>query len=142
LPAGVYTIVASAPTLSLSGAAVVVGPTVQARAERTSILAGRIGSVAIELDRIDRSSGNLAALHAGGTGFLDANCVACHGDRKGEVSGDPARKPFHAMATHASKGCSFCHAKVDILGGSGAALRKQVSASRCKGCHPGYPASF
>jgi hypothetical protein len=144
LPAGVYQFSVSAPGLKLSGSSVVAGTTKIASIDSIAIIAGATLPLEIELSRIDRDALNLVTLHtSGNASYAEANCRACHNDRKGELSADPTVKPYHAMPTHSSLGCTFCHQTVDLVNHSGANIRKQVSVTTtCKGCHASYPASF
>ena len=159
LPAGLYQFTVSAAGLKLTGTAVVADATRSMTSEWTPVYAGQTTAVELKLRRFDRSTLNLVALHAGTVGsppvanplYLEANCTACHNDRKAEIVGDGGvltsdggvLRPYHAMTTHASQGCLFCHGTVDLSTHSGATIRKQVNVkATCKVCHSAYPASF
>lgn len=143
LPLGPYQFTAAAAGLELVGASIVDGAERTITTESTPVVAGAALPMELELRRLDLEKLNLVTLHTGDqTTYKASNCIACHNDRKGELSADPAVAPFHAMTTHSSLGCLGCHTTVDLENHSGANIRKQVSVSLCAGCHAAYPASF
>lgn len=151
LPAGSYQVTARAPSLRLSGRDVVTGPAVAANVDGVAVTAGGSARKVLRIPRIETGI-NLVEVHAGGPApaptFTDRNCIACHGSRRRETSGDPKVKPFHAImveqvSARGLGGCTFCHVTVDIAASSGASLGKQVDVKAiCTRCHPGYPRSF
>lgn len=66
-------------------------------------------------------------------------CLACHGAVLKEVSANAKIKTSHRIHLESKKGapknCADCHQSVDVLNGSGTALRKQVDPQLCAGCH-------
>jgi len=143
VPTGWYRFTVSAPGLALRGASVAPGRRVTATSDSILVAEGAPVAIDLRLRRIDRDALNLIALHTGGAAaYTVANCHACHTDRKGELSADPAVRPWHAMITHSSMPCTTCHETVDLVNHSGAAIRRRVDVAMCKGCHAGFPTSF
>jgi hypothetical protein len=144
VPVGAYRVVARAPALEAAGDEIVESGAFASDVREAVVAAGETAPVDLRIRRIERERLNLIGLHRGTSDFFDAsNCIACHGDRKGELSRDPAKKPFHALAAHANTACTFCHTSVDLREESGATLRKQVkSEATCKTCHTNYPVTF
>ncbi len=143
LPFGVYRFQAFAPGLRVSGNAVVAGPEQSAETEPLSLVAGATATLEFKLRRLELGTVNLVSLHTGGhASFGQANCVACHNDRRSEQSTEGSKAPWHALTVHGSAACNTCHQTVDLVGQSGATLRKQVNVGVCKGCHTSYPNSF
>jgi hypothetical protein len=148
-PFGVYAITATAPSLALSGNAVVPALDVSTTVTGVSLLAGQQVALRLALGRIDRATVNLTQIHLPGAVFTPANCIACHTNRQGETSTNPAIPTYHNVTTHRTLPCTACHTGVDVENESGwaeesfATLRKQVdTATRCRGCHQCYPRSF
>lgn len=80
----------------------------------------------------------------------DAVCIGCHGtktlgtidDMTGteETTTNPGIPTFHALHRNEAAfplQCTMCHQTVDLLEGSAAHLRKQVSVNTCLMCHSG-----
>jgi hypothetical protein len=135
------------PGLTVSGATVGTGANVGGATGVVTVVADADLLVALPVQRFDPEALNLDTIHrSGAPAFSNQNCIACHGDRKGEVSTDPAIPPFHAIfngtSGHTLLPCTFCHATVDLVSRSAARLRKQVNVSTCKGCHANYPNAF
>lgn len=144
LPAGVYAISAAGTTVKLSGNDVVAGEPVYVDAGTVSVLAGRTSTLRIAIPRMPETINLYSVMKASKPVFKDANCIACHTDRKQETSLDAKYPPYHAMKTHSEQGCTFCHASVEIRRsgwdlGESLAIRKGVSVTLCKGCHANYP---
>lgn len=143
LPTGLYTFTATSPKLVMAGTSVVTGAHADVTSDWISVTAAVSVGTTLRLERIDTDALNLVTIHKSGSAtFTVANCKACHGDRKGEMSADLAKPPYHALATHNSLDCTTCHTDVDVLNGSAATVRKQVKVTLCKGCHVKYPLSF
>lgn len=141
LPAGTYKFTAAAPALKLSGASIVSDSEQAATSEEIAVTADAGGTeLALRFPRIDRDALNLVTLHSGTSdAHAVANCKACHGDRKSEISAEPAILPWHAMKVHSSMPCTYCHRVVDLDNHSAGTIRKQVNVALCVGCHPRFP---
>lgn len=145
LPAGLYQFSAKTTGLALSGTTMIAAGNVQFVSDWVSVVAGSTQTQQLGVKRIDTVAINLDAMHRPTSQkFGDPNCIACHGDRKGEVSTDPNKLPYHALKTHNGLGCTnSCHKSVDLWNHSGATLRKQVDVkTTCAGCHANYPTKF
>jgi hypothetical protein len=146
LPIGLYKFASAPHGLKLTGTSVVPASPVGVATNYTTFAAGSTVNVTLEAPRFSADAFNLTTMHRPGTAnFLNSNCIACHGDRKNELSAVASIKPFHAMGSvngHSAVTCDFCHASVDIGQESGANLRRQVPVARCQLCHAGYPNSF
>lgn len=151
LAAGTYTVYVRGSGLRIDGKQVVHGNRVQARGTGVVVTQGEVSEYRMRLPRIDPSI-NLVVLHdaatAGDAGYVDENCIACHGQRAEERSLDQERPAFHALALAqvlplGRGGCTYCHRTVDLAASSGATLGKQVDVKEvCLACHPGYPVEF
>lgn len=155
LPAGVYTLTATAPSLVVAGAAVVEDRSVTVVVDDVRILAGQLSQVRMALGRLTLQRLNLTSLHsltlsgAANPQYVRDNCVACHSDRTAETSTVATILPYHALAEHSATSCVDCHANGVDVGGVGGwnnesafSLRRQVNVAMCTGCHRCYPTSF
>lgn len=150
LPAGVYTITASARALMLDGSIVSESDQEAWSSPATrSIVAGSSNFLRLEVSRVPPTM-PLTALHdsswAAGAAYTEANCTICHGDKRNEGSRDPTVPRWHATtdaqgeAVHVSAGCVFCHeGRVDLAERSVPSLRRQVAITKCTMCHRNYP---
>ncbi len=151
LAPGTYTVHVHGSGLRIDGKRVVHGKGAAARGTGVIVTEGEVAEYRMRLPRIDPSI-NLVALHdaatAGEAGYVDENCIACHGQRADERSIDPEQPAFHAIALAqvlplGRGGCTFCHRTVDLAASSGATLGKQVDVKEvCLSCHEEYPVSF
>lgn len=141
LEAGSYKFTVFAPGLELAGSTMKSGGQQTATSEEITLAADETNrQVELGLRRIDREKLNLDALHDGRNGaFAVDNCKACHNDRRYEISTEPGIRPWHAIKTHASQPCTWCHRTVDLTNYSGGTLRKQVNVALCVDCHPRFP---
>lgn len=84
---------------------------------------------------------NLVELHKNAGKMSNKECLACHANIVKDVSLDKKYKMFHRVHLESKKDtpkkCVDCHQSIDLLNGSGAALRKQVDPQLCAGCHSG-----
>jgi len=147
VPAGVYQLRAEGAVLALSGTSIVAGGPVSVDAGSVSVLAGKSMSVRVAIPRVPETWNMVTMMDASKAWYTDANCVACHTDRKGETSLDAKFKPFHAMDTHAKTACTTCHVKTEIRRsswdlGKSSSLRKNVSVKVCATCHTSYPTKY
>ena len=80
---------------------------------------------------------NLTLFHATATAAENSLCIACHGDRSGEVApGNPSiATPHNIHTVKVGLICVDCHQSTDFLQKSGAQLRHQVSTVICANCH-------
>ena len=95
----------------------------------------------------DAQAVNLTAIHDPASPSYSSKCLSCHASLLGETSQDPRVQTFHnAMLPFTpgfnprkgaqDKNCVFCHrGPVDFTQGSGAELRRQVTAGACVSCH-------
>lgn len=147
VPTGIYSLRADGVGLALSGTNVVPGDPVSVEVGTVSVVAGKSATLRVLLPRMSENWNMVTLMDSTKAYYKDANCIACHTDRKGEVSLDPAIKPFHALATHATQSCTFCHAKTEVRRsgwaiGASSALRKNVPVSKCATCHTSYPTKY
>ena len=155
LPAGVYTVTVTAPSLTVVGAAVVEDRSVTLVVDDVRILAAQLSQVRMALGRLPLRRLNLTSLHsstlsgAANPQYVRSNCVACHSDRTAETSTVATILPYHALARHSATSCIYCHASGVDVGGVGGwnnesafSLRRQVDVATCTGCHGCYPTSF
>lgn len=147
VPAGVYEVRAEGAGLALAGTNVVAGVPVIVEAGSVSVLAGKTATLRVTLQRVPDSWNMVTMMDASKPYYTNANCIACHTDRKGETSLDAAVKPFHAMAKHSTTSCTTCHTKTEIRRsswdlGRSVGLRKNVSVSVCAMCHTNYPTKY
>lgn len=88
---------------------------------------------------------NLEALHMEAASLSAEQCVACHGNKAEEQSLDPDQPTAHSVHLNSellSLNCTDCHQKVDLLQGSAAGLRRQVSEELCATCHSPFPSKM
>ncbi len=147
VPAGVYHLHAEGVGLALSGNSVVAGDALTVAAGTVSVLAGKSSSLRVAITRMPETWNMVTLMDSTKAYYTNANCIACHTDRKGETSLDPKFKPFHAMDTHAKTSCTTCHAKTEIRRsswdmGKSSSLRKNVSVTVCVTCHSSYPTKY
>jgi len=151
LAPGTYTVDVRASGIRMGGKRVMPGRRAETRGTGVVVTEGEVSEYRMRLPRIDPSI-NLVALHdpasAGDAGYVDENCIACHGQRADERSNDPGQPAFHAIALAqvlplGRGGCTYCHRTVDLAASSGATLGKQVDVKEvCLSCHEAYPRSF
>lgn len=155
LPAGVYRVTVTAPSLAQEGALMVPDRSVSLVIDDIRILAGQRSQVRMALGRLALQRLNLTSLHAATLSgaanprYVEPNCVACHSDRAAEVSTVPTIVTYHALPEHSASSCTYCHADGVDVGGVGgwnnesaAGLRRQVDIAVCTGCHRCFPTSF
>lgn len=94
---------------------------------------------------------NNTELHKNSATISDVSCTGCHADKTNEQSLNPVYLAFHN--THMNSplvnfNCSTCHSSTDIVEGSAASYRKQVSVAGngygsnpvgCMACHGKIP---
>lgn len=82
---------------------------------------------------------NLVELHKNSGKLSKKECLSCHAVILKETSLDKKYKVLHRVHLESKKNtpknCADCHRSVDLMNGSGAALRKQVDPQLCAGCH-------
>lgn len=112
-------------------------PLVAGFTSRINLGVERLAGMVINLDKFHNSTRST-------TVFKDANCVACHGNPRGQQSRVSTIHTFHGIATHSSLACTFCHsATIDLVDAANTVIRKPVNAATsCTGCHARYPSSF
>ena len=90
---------------------------------------------------------NEADLHKNSGTTAMGKCVACHGNKAMSQSLTAAVATAHKTHMRGTTKtlrfgtCNTCHASADTLNDSGAALRKQVSPTKCLSCHGTFVAS-
>lgn len=147
LPAGLYSLKATGPALALSGTKVVAGDPVSAKVDMVNVLAGKSTALRIKLRRMPENFNLVTLMDSTKAYYNNENCIACHTDRKNELSLDATVKPYHALATHAGAGCVSCHATTIIRRsgwdfGKSASIRRNVNVSACVPCHATYPTKY
>lgn len=84
---------------------------------------------------------NLVELHKNAGSASKKECLSCHAGILKETASNGKFKTFHRAHLESKKdtpkNCADCHQSVDLVNGSGAALRKQVDPQICAGCHSG-----
>ncbi len=86
----------------------------------------------------------LIGIHDPESDDYDGDCIGCHGERTGDVALDGETPLVHGtmLATfgEGNARCTACHgAGPDVVGYSGAGLRKQVDMTSCSTCHGPTP---
>jgi hypothetical protein len=147
VPAGTYELRAEGMALKLVGTSIVLGDPATVVIGGVTVAAGKATAVRISLPRLAESMNLVTLMDSTKPYYTNANCIACHTDRKDEASLDPAVKMFHALPKHSTLGCVSCHATTEIRRsgwdlGKGIRLSKNATVRLCAACHVNYPASY